>query len=260
MRVAIGLFAIFYIIRFGYVGIYTTMVQIWKWPWEYVVNFQFINVGGVFIGVIASGILLIKGASSKIIFAVGFLILSFNSHLISCLFDTDVDTFAAGKTVFIQGVAQGWLFTPLVMYIIGGVPADYVNNATMLATATRFWFTNIGFALSQNLMYFFQEKNYDALKSSIDITRPLIADEVQNKQEVYEQVFTTNTSELLMQNDFANMLYEQANLLASKQLFTLYFWLGLITAIIILITIPEKDVIKTYLNKVISLKIKKRLI
>lgn len=260
VQVAIVLFGSFYIIRFGYVNIYTTMIQIWKWPWEYVVNFQFINVAGVFIGVAASGILLLRGLSTKFIFAIGFLILAFNAHLISCLFDSDVDTYEAGKTVFIQGIGQGWLFTPLVMYIVGGVPAKYVNNATMLATSARFWFTNIGFAISQNAMYFFQEKNYDALKANIDVTRQIVGDVAQNKLDTYEQVFTNTTSELLMQNDLANLVYQQANLLASKQLFTLYFWLGLVTAIIILLTIPERDRIKTYLNRILKMKIKKRLI
>ena len=157
IKIGIALFFVFYLMRFGYVNIYSTMVLVWKWPWEYVVNFQFINVFGVIVGVISSGILLIRGISSKFIFMIGFLMLSVNAYLISCLFDTDVNTFAAGKTVFIQGIAQGWLFTPLVMYIIGNVPIQYGANASMVGTAARFWFTNMGFAFSQNMLYFLHD-------------------------------------------------------------------------------------------------------
>lgn len=254
IKIGIALFFVFYLMRFGYVNIYSTMVLVWKWPWEYVVNFQFINVFGVIVGVISSGILLIRGTSSKFIFMVGFLILSVTAYMISCLFDSDVDTFAAGKTVFLQGVANGWLFTPLVMYIIGNVPIQYGANASMIGTSARFWFTNFGFAFSQNMLYFLQEKNFDALKSNVDVTRALVQDEVQNKLDGYDQVFTSDVSELLMQNDLMNTVYQQANLLANKQLFTFYFWVGLITAIIILVTIPEKDKIKYYKYKVIRFK------
>lgn len=254
IKIGVALFCIFYIMRFGYVSIYSTMVVVWKWPWEYVVNFQFINVGGVLLGVFSSGVLLIKGTSSKLIFMIGFLMLSVNAYLISCLFDVDVSTFAAGKTVFIQGIAQGWLFTPLVMYIIGNVPVQYGANASMVGTAARFWFTNLGFAISQNMMYFLQEKNFDALKSNIDVTRALVQDEVQTKLDTYSQIYTSDTSELLMQNDLMNLVYQQASLLAGKQLFTFYFWIGLITAILIFVTIPQRDKIKYYKYKIIRLK------
>lgn len=254
IKIGIALFFVFYIIRFGYVSIYSTMVMVWKWPWEYVVNFQFINVFGVIFGVISSGILLIRGVSTKFIFMIGFLILSINAYLISCLFDLDVDTFEAGKTVFIQGIAQGWLFTPLVMYIVGNVPQAYATNASMIGTSARFWFTNLGFAFSQNMMYYLQEKNYDALKANLDLSRTLVSNEVEDKLLTYDQLFTSNTSELLMQNDFMNLVYQQANLLASKQLFTFYFWFGLLTTIIILFSIPNKDKIKYYKFKFIRFK------
>nr|WP_317631296.1 hypothetical protein [uncultured Flavobacterium sp.] len=247
VRVSFLLFAVFYIIRYGFVNIYTTMAQVWKWPWEYVVNFQFINVIGVFIGVFSSAILLLKNVSSKVIFIFGFLILAINAHLISRLFDLDVDTFRVGQTVFLQGIGQGWLFTPLVMYILSAVPPENSANASMLGASIRFWFTNIGFAFSQNVMYYFQEKNYDTLKSSIDITRPVVADEVMNKEILYEQNHINAVIDLLVQNDLMQSVYAQANLVASKELFTVYFWFGIFVSVLIALTMPNHAKIKSYL-------------
>ena len=237
VQLSLVLFASFYFIRFGYNNIYTTMITVWKWPWENVVNFQFYNVFGVLIGVLLSAYFILKAYPSKIVFALGFLILTFNSYYISTLFDSDVSTFALLKAVTIQGIAYGLLFTPLVMYIVNAVPPEHVNNATMAATGVRFWITNSGFALAQNLTYMFQEKNFDTLKTNFDATKPIVSDEFDSKLAGYEQTFDTGTAELLTQNDFANQLYQQANLVANKELFMFYFWLAFITFIALVLSI-----------------------
>ncbi len=228
VQLSIVLFVFFYFIRYGYNTINTTMVNVWKWPWENVIDFQFLQIFGVVLGVAASGYLYLKSFPSKIIFAVGFLILSLNAYALTTVFDSDVSTSVLIKIVLTQGFAHGWLFTPLVMYIINGVPPQLVNNATMAATGTRFWITNAGFALAQNLTYNLQEKHFDTLKANFDPTKAIVADEFETKLQGYAQTFDNGTADLLTQNDFANQIYQQAYLVANKEMFTYYFWAGLL--------------------------------
>ena len=96
-------------------------------------------------------------------------------------------------------------------------------------------------------MYYFQEKNYDTLKSSIDITRPVVADEVMNKEILYEQNHINAVTDLLVQNDLVQTVYTQANLVASKELFTIYFWIGIFVSVLIALTMPNHAMIKSYL-------------
>jgi hypothetical protein len=68
-------FFIFYLIR-SINNVYSIMATVWKWPWDYIVKIQYWNVAGTLLGVFLSGICLVKGISSRIVFFTGFLLLA----------------------------------------------------------------------------------------------------------------------------------------------------------------------------------------
>ncbi|WP_128124843.1 MFS transporter [Chryseobacterium carnipullorum] len=148
------LFFIFYLIRSGLNNVYSIMATVWKWPWDYIVNIQYWNVAGTLLGVILSGICLMRGISSRIVFFTGFLLLAVDCAWFTYTFYPDTTLSTICPPLFLQGIAQGLLFTPLVFFLISGMPEQYVANATALGTTTRFWTTAIGYALMQNLMLF----------------------------------------------------------------------------------------------------------
>lgn len=249
VRIGMLLFFLYYLIKSGVNNLYTVMLKTWNWPWEFIVNVQFYCVAGIIIGLITSGYLLIKGYSNKLIFAIGFLIFAIDSFWISNVFTTDVTVNSVGYPLLLNGIAQGWIFTPLVMYIINGLPEKFVGNGALMGTATRFWATNIGFAFAQNVTYHLLQKNYDVLQANIDLAIP-------KTFEKYNQLY--NSFALSNENSLANRLtlntlhkevYNQSFLLANMQIFRIYMWIALVTCVLILVTVPNRNNIKKFIMK-----------
>ncbi len=146
--------------------------------------------------------------------------------------------------LFLQGAAQGLLFTPLVFFLISGTPEEYVSNATALGTTTRFWTTAIGYALMQNLMLILTLKHSDSLSANLTDTNPVFYNQ-------WNQIFGANISKLPV-NDSLSMttgafnakITAQSILLSNMEIFTGLFWLALITAIGLLLYHPVKIAVR----------------
>lgn len=249
VKIAMLLFFFYYIVKSGINNIYSVMLISWNWPWEFVVDVQYFHVIGVFIGVATSGYLLLKAYSNKLIFALGFLLFTISFFWISRVFTSDVTVMAIGSPLFLSGIAQGWLFTPLAMYLINGLPTHLVGNGAVLGTATRFWATNIGFAFTQNILYNFIQKNYNVLQSHLDLSIP-------NVSEKYDKLFQNfglsnedSLAQKLTIKSLHNEIYNQAFLLANSQIFQMYMCIALVTFLIILITVPNRNNIKSFIMR-----------
>ncbi|WP_324757390.1 MFS transporter [Sphingobacterium thalpophilum] len=221
------LFALFYIIRSGLNNVYTVMASVWKWPWHYVVDIQYINVAGTIIGVGSSGLLLLKDVSPKYIFGPGFLLLTASCFLFvpACYPDTTMTT--VGLPLFIQGVGQGWLFTPLVIYISTGVSSHHVGNAGLMGTTVRFWSTNMGFALIQNLSYTFNQKHFVQLEQTLNSSNPIIGSYWETLVLNYSGTYGDNLARLLATKKLGATVSQQASLLSNMEIFT---YLGILGA------------------------------
>lgn len=220
------------------------MATVWKWPWDYIVNIQYWNVAGTLLGVLLSGICLIKGVSSRIVFFTGFLLLAVDCAWFTYTFYPDTTLFTICPPLFLQGVAQGLLFTPLVFFLISGMPEQYVANATALGTTTRFWTTAIGYALMQNLMLFLTLKHTDTLSFNLTDTNPIFYSQ-------WNQIFGSNISKLPINESlsmtagaFKAKMNAQAILLSNMEIFTGLFWLALVTTFVILLYHPVKIAVR----------------
>ncbi len=234
------LFFIFYILRSGINNVYSTMSGVWQWPWEYVLKVQYINVAGTLLGVISSGYLLTKNVQSKIIFGTGFLLFAVDCAWFTFVFSPDVNLLSVGAPLFLQGVAQGWLFTPLVMYLINGLPANLVGNGSLVGTSVRFWTTNIGFAVMQNASFFLNKLHYSHLQQSI-VPYSANVQQVENSY-MHKFMLTHNyqIATMLTNNKLDGMIRKQALLLSNMEIFTSLAGLALLTFIMILLMKPSR--------------------
>lgn len=238
------LFFIFYIIRSGLNNVYSIMATVWKWPWDYIVDVQYWNVAGTLIGVFLSGICLMKGVSSRMVFFTGFMMLAIDCAWFTYTFYPDTTLSTICPPLFLQGIAQGLLFTPLVFFLIAGLPEDYVANGTAMGTTTRFWTTAIGYSLMQNLMLFLTLKHSDTLSYNLTDTNPVFYSQ-------WNQVFGAHLSKLpineslsLTAGVFKSKITSQATLLSNMEIFTGLFWLAFITALLLLLYHPAKIAVR----------------
>lgn len=169
------------------------------------------------------------------------------SFLANVTYDCASTNSCSAPLIFLQGVGQGLLFTPLVFFLIAGMPEQYVSNATAVGTSTRFWTTAIGYALMQNLMLFLTLKHSDTLSSEFTDTNPVFYSQ-------WNQIFGANISKLPVNESismtagaFKAKINAQAILLSNMEIFTGLFWLALITAFVVLLYHPVKIAVRNIL-------------
>jgi hypothetical protein len=236
--IGVLLFFFFYIIRAGLNNVYAVMASVWKWPWDYIINIQYFNVAGTAVGIIISGVMLIKGVKSKVIFGIGFLLLMVDCYWFTFVFYPDTTLRTIAPPLFLQGVGQGWLVTPLVMYLISGLPAHLVGNAGQVGTSIRFWTTNIGFALMQNSTSFLNQKHFVQLQASLDTANPLVGstwDVLMQKNAAGNDFQTATKLSALSLNGSVS---KQALLLSNIEIFMALAWLSLAVALVIFLMKP----------------------
>jgi len=234
------LFFLFYIIRSCLNNVYTVMATVWKWPWHYIIDVQFINVTGTILGVISSGVLLLCNVSPKYSFGFGFLILAISCFLFVPTFYSDTTIWAIGLPLFIQGIGQGWLFTPLVIYILTGVKSQHVGNAGLMGTSVRFWSTNIGFAFIQNISYILNKKHYNQLEQTLNTGNPLTLNYWNTLIEKYSGLYGDQVANQIVSKSLAESLSQQASLISNMEIFTFLGMLGLVVTGIIFLFGPVK--------------------
>lgn len=187
-----------------------------------------------------SGFSLLNNFSNKLIFAIGFFVFAIDFYWLSLVFIPDVSVSAIGEPLLLQGFGQGWLFTPLVMFMITGLPPHLSGNGSLIGTSIRFWTTNFGFAFAHIVTNIYLQKNYNALQSNIDLAIPRI-------QQIYESLFNsfsksygTELAHRLSLNQLNKEVYNQSLLLANIQIFHIYMGIALITGVLILLFVPKR--------------------
>jgi len=234
------LFFVFYILRSGINNVYSTMSGVWQWPWEYVLNVQYINVVGTLLGVVSSGFLLTREVRSKTIFGIGFLLFAIDCAWFTFVFSPDVNLLTVGAPLFLQGFAQGWLFTPLVMYLLTGLPANLVGNGSLMGTSVRFWTTNIGFAVMQNTTFIINKLHYSHLQQSIVPYSPNVQQVVAGYMRKFLSAHNSQTATTLTNGKLDSLVRKQAILLSNMEIFTGLMWLALFTLLMILLMKPSR--------------------
>ena len=220
LRQGVLLFFVFYIIRSGLNNVYGVMASVWQWPWEYIVNVQYFNVLGSIIGVAASGYLFIKGKSIRMIFAVAFFLFALNCLGFTFIFYPDTQLTAIGSLLFMQGFCQGWLFTPLVMYMVSSVPPKLIGNAAFVGTGIRFWSTNIGFAMIHQVTDMLNQKHMLNLTGKMDKSNPQLLDYWNSLLSQFSGSNDARTATELAAKKLYGQVHKQAILLSNMEIFT----------------------------------------
>ena len=210
------------------------MASVWKWHWEYVLEIQYFNVLGTIIGVLAALFMMIKKVEFRYIFALGFFLLTASLFWFSFLFYPDTSVEAIAPPLILEGIAQGILFTPLVMYMMGSVHPSISSNVGVTGTAIRFWGSTIGFSLMQNLVFYFLSKHQLLLSNSLDLTHPLF-------QEQWNSILGKNASSHINSEAFSmsaqsikSQVMSQALLLSNVEIYRGLSLLGVVTFVVVL--------------------------
>ena len=215
-------------------NIYQVMSTVWKWQWEYVLQIQYFNVAGSIIGIVFSFFMVKNKIDFRKIFFLGFVLLAMSMLWFSHLFYPDTKVEAIAPTLMLEGIAQGVIFTPLVLYITGSVHPSITGSAAQAGTAIRFWTTTIGFSLMQNAILYLTTKHQFLMTKNLDKTSPIF-------QQQWNNLFNKNIAshlpkeaESITAAALKAKLYNQALLVSNIEIFRTLFVVGIIAAIFVI--------------------------
>lgn len=241
-RVIIGIliFFVLYIFKASMSNIYQVMSVVWKWHWEYVLEIQYYNCLGIYLGAFLSYVLIVRGLAYRYVFILGFMCLTTSMMWFSYLFVPDAKPAEVIPPLIVEGLGQGILFSPILQYMVGSVHANFSMNTMQAAVAARYWTSTIGFSLMQNLILYLTTKHQFYMTENLDITKSYF----QNKwEELFNANIAThihNESVSLTSTALKASLYNQSLLISNIQIFRTLFVVGVITVVIILLYNPIK--------------------
>lgn len=236
-RVIIGLmfFFFFYIIRSSMSNIYYIMANVWKWHWEYVLHIQYFNVAGTILGVFLGYCMLKKQWNFQLIFMIGFAGLAGSMYWFSTLFYPDIQVSDIAPALICEGIFQGLLFTPLVMYMLGSVHPSIVNSVSLAGTGIRFWTNTIGFSIMQNSILYLTTKHQDLSLDHLISTHPMFQKEWNTYFAKFSSTHTYNDAVSLTVASIKSKVYEHTLLISNIEIFKTLFFTAFIIAFILLV-------------------------
>jgi len=245
-RVVFGviLFFLFYMIRASLSNLYQIMSIVWHWPWTNILYIQYFNVAGSILGVLLATVMLIKAVDFRYIFSLGFLLLAVSMIWFSAICFPDVSQILVAQPLFIEGVGQGVLFTPLVLYLTGGVDPNLASNAALTGTATRFWSSMIGFSIMQNLVLHLTTKHQNNLSFNLIPTNTQYESQWDIRYISNLGTHLSNDAHQLTAMSFKDEMVKQSILLTNVEIFYSLFWLGLAVSILCFLYRPVSNFVK----------------
>lgn len=220
-RVLLGIFLFFafYVIRASLSNLYQIMSIVWKWPWTNVLSIQYANVLGTIIGIVLSAILMIRKVPYRLLFTMGFALLGGSMYWFYKLCVPDISPIAIAQPLLLEGIAQGVLFTPLVLYMLGSVRPDFSSNGSLIGTSIRFWSATIGYSIMKNCIQYLTTKYLWSYSGTMIQSDQMVAGQWQAKLNQYLNNFMESDAVSLAATDFNNELYNHALLLSNMQIF-----------------------------------------
>lgn len=170
--IGIVLFFIFYVMRASLSNLYQVMGNVWQWPWTHVLDLQYINVAGTITGTLCAVFFLLRKTAYRYVLSLGFLLMALSMWIFSQVLNVDIIQSTIYLPLFLEGLAQGIIFTPLFFYMLGSVRPNLSANVSLVGTSIRFWSTTIGFSLMQNLLLHIGTRKQYYLSADLDPTNP----------------------------------------------------------------------------------------
>ncbi|WP_407401569.1 hypothetical protein [Chryseobacterium sp.] len=241
-KVVIGmiLFFIFYFTKQSISNIYQVMDVIWKWPWEFVLHMQYWIVYGSVIGLLTSLMALIKEAKFKYLFSLGFLFLGISFYWFSQLLVPDVAPHEVAPALFVFGLAQGILFTPLVLYILDSMNPSIMSHALLMGVTTRFWSMTVGFTVMQNSIWFLTKKHLTIITDDLLATNPIFSIEWDKTLEGNLSNHLNNDAISITAQTIGKKISIHTILISNIEIFTILTVITVLTSIVILFYSPVK--------------------
>lgn len=251
-RVILGIimFFCFYILRACMSNIYQVMQSVWHWHWEYVLQIQYINVAGSISGIVLSYLFFTRTENYKAVFIIGFSTLSLSICWFYHLFNLDTIVVQIAGPLFLEGFGQGFLFTPLVFYMIGAVPPAISGSASQMGTTLRFWTSTLGFGIMQNSLFYLNTKNQYSLSQYLVPTNPIYQAEWAKLMNKYTSTHLYDEAMRLSVMNIQKQVANQALLISNMEIFAYLAIFGFGVTAIIIVYRPIKNALYSLLLKV----------
>lgn len=196
------------------------------------------NIAGIAIGVVVASRQVLNQTDTRWILANGFLFLLVFHIWMYFLFSRVANTSQFLVPMWLQGFGTGALFVPIVMYVVGTVPASMAGSVSFIGIAARF----TGFCGSLAFANYFQlysgSIHYNKFREHFTDINPMRDDVL----EQFRQHFLANGRDLATARQLAEgaarrLLQEQTSLRASMDY---YAWMiiGLSVLITVIIAGP----------------------
>ncbi len=239
-RVIAGLllFFIFYFLRSSTNNLYQVMQVVWRWPWYYVLKVQYFNVAGTIIGSILAYVALRKQLAARFIFMVGFALIGCALLFFGQMMYPDTQTLTIGLALVVQGIGQGIIFAPLVLYMLGSVHALIGGSVSQAGTAMRFWTTMLGYSVMQNATLALTTKHQMLMSRSLDVTRQQFSNYWNDLLGKWQQTRLDDQAMSIAATSVKSNLYNQALLVSNMEIYFTLSMLAFFTVVIILFARP----------------------
>lgn len=196
------------------------------------------NIAGIVAGVVVASRLVLNQTDTRRILCCGFLSLLLFHIWMYFLFSRVANTSQFLAPMWIQGFGTGALFVPIVMYVVGTVPAAMAGSVSFIGIAARFTGFCGSLAFANYFQLYARSIHYNKFREQFTDINPIR----ENVLEQFRQHFLANGRDMATARQLADgaarrLLQEQTGLRASMDY---YGWMiiGLSVLITVIIAGP----------------------
>lgn len=251
LRIGVLLLIFFYIVRSTLNMCHSTMSRIWGWELAHVAHIQYLNLGGLVLGLIIGGWMLARQAPVRYILAIGFSLLAAYLFWFTFLFVPDVSLEQIAIPYILQGVGVGVLFTPLVLFTTSGVDSSLAGFAGICGIASRFTGTVLGFSITQNAQVILDRKHYLKLQQWASPENNEAQDRITSYTASFiSKGYTPDQAGHLAISQLNSAITKQSILLSNMEIFTAFGVILVILIIFLLLSHSLRQTFNIWRNKV----------
>ncbi|QJB37919.1 MFS transporter [Chitinophaga oryzae] len=196
------------------------------------------NIAGIVAGVVVASRLVLNQTDTRRILCCGFLSLLLFHIWMYFLFSRVANTSQFLAPMWIQGFGTGALFVPIIMYVVGTVPAAMAGSVSFIGIAARFTGFCGSLAFANYFQLYARSIHYNKFREQFTDINPIR----ENVLEQFRQHFLANGRDMATARQLADgaarrLLQEQTGLRASMDY---YGWMiiGLSVLITVIIAGP----------------------
>jgi len=230
------LLAVFYGIKDTTGFIYGYSGGVLGWSPSDIVKLGLFNVGGVIVGAgLAAKVIISNKKNAPILLLLGFgILLAFHFWMYQ-LFTPDLSFYNLTTPVFLQGIAEGLLFAPIIGFCMASVPSSTGFTGIVVCAYVRFAATLNSMAGFYTLqLNYGQEYKQGFLKHLTPESFNFMQRAGQYKHLFLSKAYTADQAQLLANSMVAKTLGLQSKLLANRMIFLIC---GIIVAAVLLLLI-----------------------